>query len=228
MTTPRSTEASRGALARERMILAALDLFGRHGFDATTTRMIAQAASMNLGAIPYYFGTKEDLYAQAAGHLASFIEQEQAAPLARLREQSALTSDVQRLIDLVVDFLLDETRLLLADKVPASWVQFFLRAQTEHGEAFERVFAQVVEPVQRSLNEVVARIMQRSPDDFHARTLSFFLLHQFICLRLADSVLMRRLQWDAITPQRVEQLLDVLAPHLRAQLLSAANLPLTP
>jgi len=228
MTSPRSTEASRGALARERMVLAALDLFGRHGFDATTTRMIAQAASMNLGAIPYYFGTKEDLYAQAAGHLASFIEQEQAGPLARLREQSALTSDVQRLIDLTVDFLLDETRLLLADKVPGSWVQFFLRAQTEHGEAFERVFAQVVEPVQRSLNEVVARIMQRSPDDFHARTLSFFLLHQFICLRLADSVLMRRLGWDAITPQRVEQLLDVLAPHLRAQLLSAANLPCTP
>ncbi len=228
MTSPRSTEASRGALARERMVLAALDLFGRHGFDATTTRMIAQAASMNLGAIPYYFGTKEDLYAEAAGHLASFIEQAQAGPLARLREQSALTSNVPQLIDMVVAFLLSETRLLLADKVPSSWVQFFLRAQTEHGEAFERVFAQVVEPVQQCLNEVVARITQRPPEDFHTRTLSFFLLHQFICLRLADSVLMRRLQWDAITPQRVEQLLDVLTPPLRAQLLSAANLPSTP
>ncbi|HET8868847.1 MAG TPA: TetR family transcriptional regulator, partial [Aquabacterium sp.] len=110
MTSPRPTEASRGAHARERMILAALDLFGRHGFDATTTRMIAQAASMNLGAIPYYFGTKEDLYAQAAGHLASFIEQAQAAPLARLREQSAQTPDTPGLIDLMVSFLLDETR----------------------------------------------------------------------------------------------------------------------
>jgi AcrR family transcriptional regulator len=228
MTSPRSTEASRGAHARERMVLAALDLFGRHGFDATTTRMIAQAASMNLGAIPYYFGTKEDLYAQAAGHLASFIEQAQAAPLARLREQSARTPDTQGLIDLMLDFLLDETRLLLADKVPASWVQFFLRAQAEHGEAFERVFAQVVEPVQCCLNQVLARIMQRAPDDFQVRTLSFFLLHQFICLRLADSVLMRRLEWDAITPQRVEQLLDALTPTLRAQLLSAANLPHTP
>jgi len=210
------------------MILAALDLFGRHGFDATTTRMIAQAASMNLGAIPYYFGTKEDLYAQAAGYLASFIEQEQAAPLIRLREQSAATTDVQCLINLVVDFMLNEARLLMANQVPSSWVQFFLRAQAEHGEAFERVFAQVVEPVQQCLNEVVARIMQRPSDDFHTRTLSFFLLHQFVCLRLADSVLMRRLDWDAITPQRVEQLLDVLAPHLRAQLLSAANLPRTP
>ena len=40
----RPPDASRGAQARERMILAALDLFGKHGFDATTTRMIAQAA----------------------------------------------------------------------------------------------------------------------------------------------------------------------------------------
>lgn len=210
------------------MVLAALDLFGRHGFDATTTRMIAQAASMNLGAIPYYFGSKDDLYAEAAGHLASFIEREQAAPLARLREQSASASEVLQLIELVIDFLLSQTRLLLADQVPSSWIQFFLRAQTEHGEAFERFFAQVVEPSQRSLNEVLARIMQRSPDDFHTRALSFFLFHQFICLRLADSVLMRRLGWDAITPQRVEQLLDALTPPLRAQLLSAANLPITP
>ena len=52
----------KGALARERMLKVALDLFGKHGYDATTTRMVAQAAGMNLGSIPYYFGSKDDLY----------------------------------------------------------------------------------------------------------------------------------------------------------------------
>lgn len=224
----RSTDATRGAQARERMILAALDLFGRHGFDATTTRMIAQAAEMNLGAIPYYFGSKEDLYAEAAGYLASFIEREQAAPLSELKTQSAQTQDVRQLIEQVVRFLLTQARLLLADKVPGSWVQFYLRAQAEHGEAFERIFAQVVEPMQQCLTDIMARIIQRSPDDLQTRALSFIVLHQFVCFRLADSVLMRRMDWDAITPERVEQLLDVIAPHLRAQLLSAAHLPLQP
>lgn len=210
------------------MVLAALDLFGKHGFDATTTRMIAQAAEMNLGAIPYYFGSKEDLYAEAAGYLADFIEQEQAAPLQLLKEQSDQTTDVRALIDQVMAFTLTQARLLLADKVPASWIQFFLRAQAEHGEAFERIFAQVVEPMQQCLTDIMARIIQRSPDDFQTRVLSFVTLHQFVCFRLADSVLMRRMDWDAITPERVEQLLDVIAPHLRAQLLSAAHLPVHP
>ena len=46
-------ETARGLQARERMLRAALDQFGRHGFNGTTTRMIAAAAGMNLGAIPY-------------------------------------------------------------------------------------------------------------------------------------------------------------------------------
>ncbi len=51
------------APTRLRMLHAALDLFGRHGFDATTTRMLTQAAGVNLGAIPYHFGSKEGLVA---------------------------------------------------------------------------------------------------------------------------------------------------------------------
>jgi AcrR family transcriptional regulator len=227
MSASKPLDASRGALARERMLLAALDLFGRHGFDATTTRMIAQASGMNLGAIPYYFGSKDDLYAQAASHLADYIEQQQHGALQALQTQSRQTQDVATLIELVMTFILAQVRLLMADNVPSSWVAFYLRAQAEHGEAFERLFARAVEPIHDSLTEVIARIIQRPADDFQTRTLSFVVCHQFVCLRLADSVLMRRLHWDAITPDRVEQLIAVVSPGLRAQLSSAANLRAT-
>lgn len=210
------------------MLQAALDLFGRHGFDATTTRMIAQAAAMNLGAIPYYFGSKEALYAQAAGYLADYMERQQRAPLRELLTQAAATSDTNALIDLVVRFILIQARLLLSDKVPASWVQFFLRAQTEHGEAFERLFQHAVDPVQTGLGAIVGRIIRSPVDDIRTRTLTFFAIHQFVCLRLADSVLMRRLDWDAITPVRVDQLLAIIGPCLRAQLTSAAQTTSTP
>jgi AcrR family transcriptional regulator len=224
MSNIRSVDTSRGALARERMLLAALDLFGRHGFDATTTRMISEAASMNLGAIPYYFGSKEDLYARAAGHLAGYIEQQQRGALSLLKAHAAASDNPAQLIDLVVNFMLDQARMLFAEGVPASWVQFFLRAQAEHGQAFEQIFAQSVEPVQACLSEIVARIIGRPVDDFQTRALTFIAFYQFVCLRLADGVLMRRLQWDAITPQRLEQLLSIMGPGLRAQLVSAAQL----
>lgn len=44
------------------VLAAARALFARHGFDATSTRAITTAASANLGAIAYHFGTKEALY----------------------------------------------------------------------------------------------------------------------------------------------------------------------
>ena len=37
-------------------------------------------------------------------------------------------------------------------------------------------------------------------------------------LRLADTVLLRRLDWDAITPQRLDTLLAIIGQSLRAQL----------
>ena len=52
-----------GAEARERLLHTALRLFSEKGFARTSTREIAQAASVNLAAIRYYFGDKAGLYA---------------------------------------------------------------------------------------------------------------------------------------------------------------------
>lgn len=48
----------------ERILDAAERLFALHGFDGTSLRQITDAASMNLAAVNYHFGTKEELYIQ--------------------------------------------------------------------------------------------------------------------------------------------------------------------
>lgn len=60
-------EPERGA--RERILVAALQMFAEHGFDGARTRDIADRAGANLGLIKYYFDTKEKLW-QAAISLA--------------------------------------------------------------------------------------------------------------------------------------------------------------
>ncbi|MFW5698714.1 MAG: CerR family C-terminal domain-containing protein [Planctomycetota bacterium] len=47
---------------RQALIVAAGELFAQQGYDATSTRSIADAAGVNLGAIHYHFGGKEALY----------------------------------------------------------------------------------------------------------------------------------------------------------------------
>lgn len=54
-----------GVQARERILLAALRLFVARGYASTPVRDIAQAASVNIAAIAYYFGDKAGLYRAA-------------------------------------------------------------------------------------------------------------------------------------------------------------------
>jgi len=71
---------SDGEQSRERLLAAAMRLFGQQGFSKTSTREIAQAAGTNVAAISYYFGDKAGLYqasfsfmcAEAGGNVAAF------------------------------------------------------------------------------------------------------------------------------------------------------------
>ncbi|MFW5735641.1 MAG: CerR family C-terminal domain-containing protein [Oceanidesulfovibrio sp.] len=53
---------------RQALLDAACRLFSEHGFDAVSTRMIAETAEVNLGGIHYHFGSKEQLYVAAFQH----------------------------------------------------------------------------------------------------------------------------------------------------------------
>lgn len=48
--------------AKSKLLHVAEHLFAKHGFDATSTRLIAENSGMNLSMINYYFRSKESLY----------------------------------------------------------------------------------------------------------------------------------------------------------------------
>lgn len=48
--------------ARSRLLLAGLRLFAQQGYSKTSTRELADAASVNVASISYYFGDKAGLY----------------------------------------------------------------------------------------------------------------------------------------------------------------------
>ena len=54
-------EKTTGSEARERIINAAIELFSRKGYDATTVNDIAGAANVNKALIYYYFKNKQDI-----------------------------------------------------------------------------------------------------------------------------------------------------------------------
>ncbi|MEE4243184.1 MAG: TetR/AcrR family transcriptional regulator [Desulfopila sp.] len=48
--------------SREALLIGAGPLFAKYGYDGVTTRMISEAAGVQLSAVHYHFSTKENLY----------------------------------------------------------------------------------------------------------------------------------------------------------------------
>jgi AcrR family transcriptional regulator len=71
--------------ARERLLDAAETLFARYGFNGVSARDIVKVAGVNLGSIPYYFGTKENLFKEVFYRRAIPLQAEREALLRQLQ-----------------------------------------------------------------------------------------------------------------------------------------------
>src|SRR5262245_42853719 len=81
---------SRGPTAtKERILDAAENLFMEHGFEATSLRAITAAAAVNLAAVNYHFGTKEELFQSVLTRRLDPMNQDRVALLTRLESEVA-------------------------------------------------------------------------------------------------------------------------------------------
>lgn len=64
MTHESKTIGSTGKSVRERLLDVAEEFFADRGFDSTSIRDLAAGAGCNIASVNYYFGSKENLYAE--------------------------------------------------------------------------------------------------------------------------------------------------------------------
>jgi len=74
---------------KTRILDAAESLFMEHGFEATSLRSLTAAASVNLAAVNYHFGTKEELFQAVLTRRLDPMNQERIELLARLERDAA-------------------------------------------------------------------------------------------------------------------------------------------
>jgi AcrR family transcriptional regulator len=91
------TRPARKALAAEaisadtktRILDAAERLFVEHGFEATSLRQLTAAAGVNLAAVNYHFGSKEELFQAVLTRRLDPMNQERIELLAKLEREAA-------------------------------------------------------------------------------------------------------------------------------------------
>lgn len=92
--------------ARERILVAALQVFAEQGFDGARTREIADRAGANLGLIKYYFDTKEKLWREAVALAFQELRAEMGeVAVARPREAKDVRAQLEDLLRRFVRFV---------------------------------------------------------------------------------------------------------------------------
>ncbi len=188
----------RGDDTRLKLLSAAIDVFGRHGFDGASTRMLATAAGVNLQAIPYYFGGKEGLYLAAADHIAEGIGGRLApvaGPIAQRLGAGAIGPEEARAL---FARMLETFAGVMVSEESAPWARFIIREQIAPTEAFDRVYDRLMAPMAGVGRRLVGAILGADPASTKVGLRTIGLLGQVLILRAARAAVLRQLQWDEI------------------------------
>ena len=76
------------AATKDRILDAAEELFMEHGFEATSLRSITAAATVNLAAVNYHFGSKDELFEAVLTRRLDPMNQRRVALLDRFERES--------------------------------------------------------------------------------------------------------------------------------------------
>lgn len=101
---------------RQKLLDAAIRLFGRKGFHATTVPVIVRAAHSSIGSFYFYFHNKEDVFAAALGDLGERIASALNAALATAGPEAFV--QMRTAVKALVAFLAEhpeEARILIVE-----------------------------------------------------------------------------------------------------------------
>jgi AcrR family transcriptional regulator len=201
---------------RAALVAAALRLFGRQGFEGTSTRQIAAAAKANIASIAYHFGGKDGLRMAAADHIVATIQTIAGPVLGDLEESDALTltqEAARRMLSLVVERMVG---FVVASPEAGEIVQFVLRELSHPTAALDRIYAGVFEPVHRRLCRVWEAATGEPAESDATKLVVFTLIGQVVYFRIGREAVLRRMGWSDIGAAEAGAIVGIARSNLDA------------
>ena len=199
--------SSRSDQTRETLILAALQVFGRYGFDGASTRAIAKAAGVNLALIGYHFGGKRGLYLAVFEHIGRQMQQ-RMVPVADevMRRLEAVPEDEVARRELAVQLMLtifDGFTGMFGEQASAGGVRLILREQQDPTEAFQLLYDASLSRMLALFTQLVtmASGLEATSEACRARTL--MILGQVLVFYVARGTTSKYLAWESISPDNI-------------------------
>ncbi|AFQ51239.1 CerR family C-terminal domain-containing protein [Burkholderia cepacia] len=211
---------ARGDETRQRIIEAAIELFGERGFAGASTRDIAAKAGVNAPALQYYFENKEGVYRASVETIAELGWEVFRPAVEHARAMLAADADVDVLIDAFIGIM-----RALADRmftVPKTMNQrmFFAREQggQEPESASEILMTRMRKPLNDVNAELIGRISGRPADDPVTRLRALSLFGQLTVFHIAQRSALQLLEWDEFDDEGAALVIATVAEQTRVLL----------
>lgn len=203
-----------GEGTRAVLLRAAIDLFGRQGFDGTSTREIARAAGVNIAGIAYHFGGKSGLHLACGEAIVAIVGQAVAAQTPPPGAVDEL--DPEAATERLIANLYALGRFMLGRPEAESVARFMVREQMDPSPTFEVLYGALMLPRHREMCRLFARATGEAAESEDVVIAVSALFGQMMFFRVGRATALRRLQWETIDGERVEKILAIIARSVRA------------
>ncbi len=151
-----------GTDTRKRILDTAERLFAAHGFAGTSLRAVTKEAGVNLAAVHYHFGTKEDLLRAVLSRIVIPVNRERLKMLEQV--EAAAGSDPPSLEGILEAFIAPDLRLIrdLGER-GVIITRFLGRSYTEPAEMVQALSREHYEELGQRFMEAFARALPGVP-----------------------------------------------------------------
>ncbi len=203
-------QISGAEVTRKALIEAALKLFGERGYEAVSTREIADCAAANIGSIAYHFGGKPGLRLACAEYIMErlrFIVGSEFSgawqPISRSEAQKVLEAQLEQF-----------GRFMATSGEAKVLATFVVREIMQPGEVFETVYAQLFKPLHMRLCQIFAAATGLEAESEEVRLAAFTMIGQVVYFRIGRPAVLKRMEWDDISGAQADEVIAVLRKNL--------------
>jgi AcrR family transcriptional regulator len=217
MLDPDQNRTSAEKNARVRLLEAGLDEFGQHGFEAATTRRIAQRAGVNVALIPYYFEGKEGLYGAVVEHVVGHIESRVQPTLQEIEHRADLDLPAREALDLLLKLLAGILDFMVGSQQAPRFARIILREQLYPSSAYDTIFSRMMAPVLQAIARLVS-IAVGTPLTETVKLRALSLMGQVMAFRVARETVVRMLGIQGYSPEETDQIRHIILEQTEAML----------
>jgi AcrR family transcriptional regulator len=139
---------------KERILAAAEELFARHGFAGASLRQVTAAANVNLAAVNYHFGSKDNLINEVFRRRLDELTERRLQALDEARNSGSAT------LETLMDAFVAPALSLATDRLGGpSFMRVLARAYAEHDQTLRKFLSDNYGHVLKSFAQAIQELM---------------------------------------------------------------------